>query len=268
VVASTAPASAGVPPPSAPVVPLEGAIRDRGIVRRDALRAASWSSAGVAKVLGDVVVRSGDVSGLVSIAGKLVAGSFRSEGTFEVGGTVEVTDQLRVEGTTHFANPVRAGDLTTEGTLRSSAPLTASRIFTATGILEAPAVRAGGFLLHGSAEIPGDVEAVALVRANFRGNSEIGTIRAAKVHLRGPPAGAVPDLVRSVLGGHAAIRIGRIEASSVELSAVDVEFVRAPEIVLGAGAHVTTVEGTVVRQHPSARVGFESRTPPPHGLRR
>lgn len=268
--AAAAPPLAGPPSPrpAAAPVPRAGTIRDRGIVRYDAIRATRWFSSGVAKVLGDVDVTEGRAQGLVSVGGKLVSGSFRAEGTFEVVGRVDVRDDLTVEGTTRLVAPLHAGGLTSEGSFHTTAEVRVDRIWTASGIVEAPSAQVGAFLLNGSADIGGDLQAVGLVRAQFRGDSQVGTIRGAKVVLHGPPAGAVPSLIRSVLGGAAAIRVDRIEAEYVELGAVDVGFVHAQQVTLGAGAHVTTVEGEVVRRHPSARVGFESHSPPPHGLHR
>jgi cytoskeletal protein CcmA (bactofilin family) len=265
--AAPLPATKLAPSPAKPET-RSGTIRDRGTTRYDAIRAARWYSSGVAKVLGNVDVTEAHVQGLVSIAGKLTAGAFRAEGTFEVVGTVDVRDSLTVEGTTRLVAPAHAGSLTTEGTFHSTAEVRVDRIFTATGLVEAPSVRVGAIVLNGSAEILGDVEATGLVQMQFRGDSHIATIRGAKVVLEGPTAGVVPNLIRSVFGGSAAIRIERIEADSVELSAVDVGFVHAQQVTLGAGAHVTTVEGPIVSRHPSARVGFESRSPPPHGLSR
>ena len=54
----------------------------------------------------------------------------------------------------------------------------------------------------------------------------------------------------------------------VEIVSCSLEGVRAGEIVLGRNAHVGTVEGKVVRAHPSSRVGPESWSRPPPGLSR
>jgi cytoskeletal protein CcmA (bactofilin family) len=219
-------------------------------------------------VLGGVDVVEGRVTGLVSVAGPLVAVSFTAEGTFEVVGAVEVRDTLAIDGTSHFGTAVHAGALTSDGSLRSSADVRVDRTLTVTGLFETPSAHVGALLLSGSAEIPGELAGGALVRAHFRGNSQIGTVRAPKVVLRGAPAGLVPTLIRYVFGGGVAVSVDRIEADTVELSSVDVKSVHAREIVLGPAAHVTTLVGQVVKKHPSARVGYESRTPPPHGLRR
>ncbi|MGA8542634.1 MAG: hypothetical protein WB947_03725 [Thermoplasmata archaeon] len=222
----------------------------------------------MAKVLGEVDIGTGSTSGLASIAGKLTAGTFRSRGTLEVVGLAEVREELIVDGTTHFLAAVHAGALQSNGTLRCTGDLRVDRTFTGAGTLEVPSVHAGAFDLTGTAEILGDLEGVAYVRARFRGDSRIGTVRAKRVELHGPPTSLVPTLWRNVFGGSAEVHIERVEADSVVLSGVDVGFVHAREIVLGPGAHVSALEGTIVRQHSTSRVGPESRTPKPHGLTR
>ncbi|MGA8303358.1 MAG: hypothetical protein WA691_00860 [Thermoplasmata archaeon] len=264
---STATPSSALPPASAPPS-RAGAVRDSGTVRRDSLRAATWTSTGLVKVQGDVDVGSGSTSGLVSVGGKLSAGSFRARGTLEVLGPTNVRDQLTLEGTVHLQAAVHAGAVEAKGTFRSPSDVRVDRALSVTGTFEAPSAHVGLFDLTGSAEISGDLEAAVLVRGRFRGNSHLGTIRARSVVLEGPPTALIPTLWRRVFGGSATVEVGRIEADSVSLRAVDVEFVRSPEIVLGPGAHVTTVEGTIVRRHPTSRVGPESRSPRPHGLSR
>jgi cytoskeletal protein CcmA (bactofilin family) len=222
----------------------------------------------MAKVEGDVDVESGSATGVVTIGGKLSAGTFHSRGTLEVVGTAEIRDQLTLEGTVHFEAGLRAGALGLQGTLRCPADVRVDRVAHVTGTIEAPSAHVGLLDLTGGAEIPGDLESLLHVRAKFRGDSRIGAIRARSVVLAGPPSALIPTLFRKVFGGSAVVSIGRIEADTVELAAVDVEFVHAREITLGAGAHVRELEGTVVRRHPSSRVGPESRSPHPHGLSR
>jgi len=222
----------------------------------------------MAKVQGDVDVGTGSTTGLVSIGGKLSAGGFRSRGTLEVVGPTEVRELLTLDGTVHLRAAVHAGTLEARGTLRCPADIRVDRALSVTGTFEAPSAHVGLFDLTGSVEIPGDLEAVVSVHARFRGDSRIGALRARSVRLEGPPTALIPTLFRKVFGGSATVWVGRIEADSVTLRAVDVEFVRSPHIILGPGAHVSTVEGTIVRRHPSSRVGPESRSPPPHGLSR
>ena len=262
---STAPATPAV---GSPAPPRGDTIRDSGTVRRDSIRATGWTARGMAKILGDVDVGAGTVTGLVAIGGSLTAESFRSRGTLDVHGSTAVRDRLAVDGTVHFGGSVRAGAVDARGTFRSPAELRVDRELTVVGTLEAPSARVGLLDLQGAAEIPGELSALGTVRARFHGDSRLGFVRARSVRLEGPPTALIPTLFRKVFGGAAAVEVGRIEAESVELRAVEVDFVRAKEIVLGPGAHVTTIEGTVVRRHPTSRVGPESRSPPPHGLSR
>lgn len=252
--------------PSAP--PTGSEIRDAGTVRRDSIRATAWRSRGMSKVQGDVDVGVGSTTGLVSIGGRLTAQSFRARGTLEVVGATEVREQLTLDGTVHFRAPVHAGTLDARGTLRCPADVRVDRALTVTGSFEAPSAHVGLLDVTGTVDIPGDLDAVVSVRVRFRGDSHIHAIRTKSVVLEGPPSALIPTLVRRVFGGAAEVRIGRVEAETVELSAVYVEFVHAEKIVLGAGAHLREFEGTIVRRHPSSRVGPESRTPPPHGLSR
>ena len=242
------------------------AVRDTGVVRRETVRTENWSLTGLAKVQGNVEVGTGDSNGSLSVAGRLTADAFRARGTTEVVGPIDVRSTLTLNGTAQLGAGGHAGNLEARGTLRSGGPVRVDRALIAHGVVEAPSISAGLFDLTGSVLVPGELLALGVVRARFRGDSRIGTVRAQRVALDGPPTALIPTLWRSVFGGAADVRVDRVEADSVELSAVDVGFVRAREIVLGAGAHVTTVEGTIVRRHRTSRVGPESRTPAPHGL--
>jgi hypothetical protein len=126
-----------------------------------------------------------------------------------------------------------------------------------------PTVAAGSLDLTGAADVPGAITADR-VTARFRSASSLGNLQARTVVLRVRP----PNPVEMVRGTSIAVRVNRIEADTVELDGVDVQFVRAREVTLGRGAHVTEWEGHVVRRHASARIGPESRTPPPYGLSR
>lgn len=265
--------TAAAPAPSAPSVPAAdlpkaGRLRDSGSVRRASVRAADWSTNGTAKVQGDVEVGTGTTIGLATIGGKLSADAFRASGTFEVVGPVEVRDTLRLDGTVHLQSVVHAGAVDFRGTLRSGGGLRVDRVLSATGSIEAPWAEVGLLDLTGTATIPGELRGLAAVRARFRGDSSIGSIRAKRVVLVGPPTALIPKLMRTVFGGSGLVRVGRIEAESVEVSAVTVEFVRGNQVTLGPGSHVREVEGTIVRRHPSSRLGPESWSRPPHGLSR
>ncbi len=253
---------------AAPSVPRGTPIRDSGPVRRDSVRATSWTVAGLAKVDGDVDVDAATVRGLLSVGGKLAAGRLSLRGTFDSVGPVDVRETLTIDGTARLGASVHSGDLRTRGTFHAVGPVRVDRGLFAEGSVEAPSVAATLVELTGSAEIPGALVATGVVRVRFRADSKLGEVRAPRVELAGPPTSLVPTLLRRVFGGSASAHVVRVEAEAVELSAVDVGFVRAERIVLGPGAHVTTVEGTIVRRHPTSRVGPESRSPPPHGLSR
>ena len=237
-------------------------------MRRDSVRATAWSVAGLAKVLGDVDVESLSVRGLLSVGGKLRAGRLTADGTLDTVGTAEVRESLEFDGTARFDAPVHAGTVRCRGTFHLESPLRVDRGLVAVGLVEAPSIAATLFDLDGGADVPGEIVVAGIVRARFRSDSHLGTVRASRVELAGPPTSLVPTLLRRVFGGGASVHVARVEAQEVALSAVDVDFVRADRIALGAGAHVTALEGTVVRRHPTSRVGPESRSPPPHGLSR
>jgi len=258
-VKTAAPAAPSVPP--API--RAGIIEDAGVVRRDSVHALRWTSRGPTKVLADA-----DAGEVVLLAGAAVGGAFtadsiRSEGDLEVGGILNVSGALTSTGTLHARGTVHWGEANVRGRARLNGAVRVDRSLTVRGQFAAPSLHAGEFSLDGIAEVEGAVEAEK-VTARFHGPSRIGTIQARSVVL----SVRSPNPIDTVLGRRPAVRITRIEADTVELDGVDVRFVRAREIVLGRGAHVTEVEGHVVRRHASARVGPESRSPPPHGLSR
>jgi hypothetical protein len=263
----TAPPAAA-PAAAAPPPPLRGLVRDAGAVRRDSVRAARWIAAGTVKVTGDVTVTEAALRGLATIGGKFTADRCSVHGTLEVRGGVDVRTSATLEGTFRPLGPVHFGSAIARGVIRAVADLEVDRLFRVAGALEAPSLHTGALDLDGSATVPGEIVALAGVRAQFRADSQLGSISARSVSLQGPPPGLVPTILRKVFGGNATVSVERIEADHVELEAVTVEFVRSREVVLGPEAHVATVEGTIVRQHPSAHVGPESRTPPPPGLSR
>jgi len=254
---------ATVPPAAPPPRPRTGEVHDEGAVRRDSVDADRWVARGTVKVTGDVRVGSAQLGGTVSVGGKLTAGAVRSHGAFEVDGAVEVTGllassgNLRAESTVH----AREGDL--RGESHVAGALSVDRMLTVRGSLIAPSLAVGGLDLEGTAEVPGEVVALT-VTAHFTNRSALGTVRAPSVRLRA----RVPNLVEKVFGREMAVTVRRVEAETAELEGVDVTFVRAPKIILGRDAHLTEYEGTIVKRHPSSRVGFESRSPRPYGLRR
>ena len=264
------PVPSGAPPsrPTARAAPRAGVVRDVGTARHEQVRAARWTTSGAIKVLGDVDVGEGILAGLVTVGGKVSADSLRARGGLEVGGTVDVRGALSLDGTTHVSGTVHARSINARGQVRADGAVAADRELVVGGLLEAPSVSAGLVDLAGAAVVPGELVARGSVTCRVNDPSSLGTVRAPTVVIHGPATGLVPTLWRKVFGGSVRVAVERIEADRVELASVDVRFVRATSIVLGPGSHVAEIEGTVVRRHRTARVGPESRSPPPYGLRR
>ncbi len=264
-------AAAVAPGPTSPAAtsaPPDAQVRDSGAARHDSVRAMQWAVSGTCKVTGDATAAAATVAGLLSVGGRCTVTRLTVRGTLEVLGATDVRERLDLDGSFRPRGAVHLASARVAGVLRASSDVRVDRDLTVDGALEAPAVHAGVLDLTGSATVAGETAATGSIRAAFRGDSSLGPVLAREVTLRGPPPGLVPSLVRKVFGGEAHASVERVEAERVELEAVDVGLVRSAEIVLGPGAHVTEVEGTVVRQHPSARVGPESRSRPPRGLTR
>ena len=238
-------------------------MNDRGVVRRDTVTTDRWTIAGTAKVAKDVTVDALGLRGTLSIGGRLSAATLRGRGTLEVEGPIEIRGALALAGTLRAAAPVHVTDLDVRGTMRCSRALAVDRLGSIEGRLEASDVTSGILHLKGSGQIPGRIQSGA-VTATLRETSTFGTIVGQTVQMHGK----LPSVVDKVFFREYPVTVDRIEAESVSLEGVEAAFVHAPQIALGRGCHVTEVEGTVVRRHPSSYVGPESRTPPPYGLRR
>ncbi len=236
---------------------------ERGAVRHDSVRAAEWSIRGAAKVLGDVDVTRFTSSGDVSVGGRLRADRWDARGDLRLFGPVEVGGPWTGSGEVRAGATVHAGDLTFKGSVRIAQELTVDGTADLVGSLEVPSARVGVLRLTGAAQVPGEVASIQIA-LRLRETSRLGTLRGRRVEVRG----RAPNPVEEALLKHVAVTVERIDAEEVVLEAVDVGFVHAERISLGRGAHVTTVEGTVVARHASATVGPESKSPPPYGLRR
>jgi cytoskeletal protein CcmA (bactofilin family) len=263
--AATPPAA---PPSPVAALPPDPLVRDTGATRHDTVRALRWTVSGTCKVTGDATAAEATVAGLLSIGGRFTVTRVTARGTLEVRGAVDVRDRADLDGTFRPGGSVHLASARIAGILRTRSEVRVDRDLVVDGAVEAASLDVGLLDLTGSATVPGEVHAAGSIRATFRGNSSLGPVRAREVTLKGPAPGFVPSMVRKVFGGNAEVRIELVEADRVEIEAVDVGLVRSKEIVLGPGAQVTAVEGTVVRQHSTARVGPVSRSPPPHGLSR
>ncbi|MGA7923233.1 MAG: hypothetical protein WCA77_04580, partial [Thermoplasmata archaeon] len=113
--AAAAMSAPAVPPMSTHPSPRGGSLSDKGVVLRGSIRAERWIVRGTAKVEGDVDVGSLDVSGLLSIRGKLTVGEGRIVGRAEVDGPTEVARSLYLQGIHHFDAAVTAGALQVKG---------------------------------------------------------------------------------------------------------------------------------------------------------
>jgi len=242
---------------------LVGELEERGVVRHDTVRVGRWTARGTAKVAGEVAVDSADLSGHLVVGAGVRAGSLRVRGTAEVAGAVAVRGALYLEGSLRAGSTVSAQTARLAGSTHAVGAIEVEKNLEIRGDLWAPSVRAETLTIRGGAEVGGTVVAGTL-RAELDRRSSFGSIRARSVSIR---LGS-PSPVERLFGGRATATIGRIEAESVDLERVDVEFVRGTEIRLGRDAHVTAFEGRIARRHPTSRIGPESRSPPPHGLRR
>lgn len=250
--------------PVAPPAPLRvGRTRDEGTVRRDSVDLEEWTARGTVKVIRDVNVGTARLDGSASIGGKLTAGAFGCRGALEVEGPVDVTGSFSSLGELRASSTFHAGEADLRGEVRLSGAVSVDRLLNVRGTLLAPSLRVDALLLEGEAHVPGEIVGRS-VTARFTRNSTLGTVRAGSVVLRG----RTPNLFEKVLGREFAVTLRRVEAEMVDLEGVDVKFVHAPSITLGRDAHITEYEGTIVRRHPTSRVGFESRSPRPYGLSR
>lgn len=266
--AAAAPPAPAAPPSSGTTLPSAQPTRvpelyDQGTTRRDSVAADRWTARGTAKVTGDVTVGDARFEGTVSVGGKVTATQLRSNGLLEVAGPVDVRGGFTATGEVKAAAALHAGEADLRGSVRIDGAVSVDRLLSSRGTLEVPSLAAGAVVVAGAVSIPGDLSAPSVV-TRLTADSLFGTIRGTTVELRAK----VPNLVEKVLLRHVTVTAQRIEADSVVIEGASVAFVRAPRITLGRGSHVTAYEGTVVARHPSARVGFESKSPPPYGLRR
>jgi cytoskeletal protein CcmA (bactofilin family) len=257
--ASTAPPAA----PPAAGVPRPPLLRDRGANRHDSVVAARWIVEGTSKVGKDVRVDELRLNGRLSVGGRLSATRVRGRATLEVAGPVEVAESFVLKGSVRTGATVHAGSAEIAGSLRAPGSCTVDTSASIDGLVEVPGLVARSLQVYGGARIPGTVRTDTLF-ARLREASTFGVVTGRSVQMYGK----VPNLVDKVFFHECDVRVDRIEADAVTLEGVDAEFVRSPQITLGRYCHVTRVEGTIVRQHPSSFVGPESRTPPPYGLRR
>ena len=215
------------------------------------------------KVTGDANVGEGMLDGTITVRGKVAANAVRYHGTVDVDGLVEVAGAVSGSGTLHVGQTFHAGDADLKGTVKVEGALSVDRKLSVRGGLSAPSLAAADFALDGEAQIPGALTGTT-VSARLAADSTFGSVRARSVSLRAK----MPNLVQVAFWGRIQVTVDRVEADAVELEGVEVEYVRSPKITLGRNAHVTSYDGTIVRRASSSRVGYESKSRPPYGLRR
>ncbi len=254
-----------IPPtrPSASPVPRTGKLDDRGVVRHDSVHAAAWRARGAVKIEKEADAGVVRLDGTVTVGGDLTADSLTTNGSLEVGGRIEIDGVVKVDGSLRTIGAMHAVEGTFRGTVKVGGRLTVDRRLAARGLLVAASVQGNAVTLEGAVDVPGEITAQSLDAVLDR-DSRLGAVRARSVVLRGK----VPNLVEKVLQRAVSVTVDRVEADTVSLEGVDVEFVRSPALVLGRDCHVTMLEGTVVGRHPTSDIGPRSKSAPPYGLRR
>ena len=250
--APSAPSGPSLPPP-------EGDLRDIGAARRPAIRARSYTALGAVRIDGDVDTGTVELHGTATIGGRLSAERLRSDGDLDVAREVVVKGESNLRGPTSFGASLVSGDLVVQGTLRVAAGAVVDGDARITGTLEVgTSLSARSVAFEGALVVPVVLEC-PFVQGRLRRPSRIGTLRSQNVRIVRAPG---------PLGRHGTLVGDRIEASEVELAGVDCEYLRAERVRLGPDAHVTRLDGQVVRQHRTATVGPRSWTPAPPGLTR
>lgn len=245
-------------------LPRIGQIVDRGTVRRESVHAEIWAIDGTAKVLGDVDANQADLRGFVTIAGRLSADRILVRGELEVVGAMTARGTLEVRGQCRAFTDVGAGDAGFDGIVHIGGALQVARLLQARGQLAVRgSVAAGFFQSDGRFAIGGTLRAPR-IQATVRGTSHIGSVEGEDVQFKLPTR---PPILRSILESPT-LDIDRIEAKSVRIEGVTVQYLRADRTVVGRNCHVVRYDGTIVSCHSSSHLGPESRTPRPPGMSR
>ncbi|HUZ79516.1 MAG TPA: hypothetical protein VMV28_02715 [Thermoplasmata archaeon] len=251
-------------PAAAPLPPRTGQVIDRGTVRRESIHAETWAIDGTAKVLGNVDVGQADLRGFVTIVGALSADRVLARGELEVVGIVTTRGTLEVRGQCRTFTDVDATDAGFDGTVHIGGALRVTRLLQIRGQLAVVgSASAGFFQADGRFEIRGTLRAPR-VQATIRGVSHIGTVEGGDVRFTLPVR---PPILRSILESPT-LDIDRIEAETVHIEGVTVQYLRADRIVVGRNCHVVRYDGTIDSCHPSSHLGPESRSPHPPGMSR
>jgi cytoskeletal protein CcmA (bactofilin family) len=264
---SPPPAPAAAPPPaSPPPTPLAGSLRLIGTSRVPNVRTLDWVAKGFTKVVGDVEVGTGTVSGSLAVGGKLVARQLELAGSHRVEGDLRVTEDLRARGTLRIGGSVSARSVQLNGTVEIGGALAVAEQLRWNGSLSVGRdVRTDEVLFQGHVAIKGTLTA-RVISGDVETLSSVTEIRADWIELRRRKPRFSIFLLPPPPWHE--LEVQRIEAKEVHLSDVRVRYVKADRVFLGPDSHVEYVEGTILQRHKQAHVGPESESSPPPGLSR
>ena len=258
-----------VPPPVAtPSAPLRGSLRLTGIHRIPSVRMLEWMTQGSTKVVGDVEIGMGILTGSLAVGGKLTAARLELAGTHRVDGEVRVSEELRTRGTFRTGASVSARSAQLTGAIAVGGALTVADTLEWKGSLQVGQnVDAGTVLFNGSLTVNGTLRAHS-ISGEIGGRSSVDEIHADWIDLRYRKSLFPFPLFILPPPAWRELEVQRIEAAEVHLAGVRVRHLKADRIWLGAHTHVQYVEGTILQRHKDAHVGPESESSPPPGLSR
>jgi cytoskeletal protein CcmA (bactofilin family) len=260
---SAAPAS---PSPAAPPLPLTGSLRTTGASRVPGVRALDWVARGVTKVVGDVEIGTGHVTGSLAVGGKVSARQLDLSGSVRVDGEIRLSEDLHARGSFRTGASVRARSVQLSGTVEIGGAVTVEELLRWSGTFDVGQdVQADEILFQGRLTIKGTLTARA-ISGEVEDLSSVAEIRADWVEIRRRKARFTIFLLPPPPWHE--LEVQRIEAKEVHLAGVRVRYLKADRIFLGPDSHIEYVEGTIIQRHKDAHVGPESESPPPYGLSR
>ncbi|MCI4352247.1 MAG: hypothetical protein L3K14_02525 [Thermoplasmata archaeon] len=257
-----------LPPTAVPAVPLSGALHLTGINRLPSVRTLAWTTRGSTKVVGDVEIAMGRLTGSLTVGGKLTAGELELAGTHRIEGEVRVSEELRSRGTLRAGGSVSARRAHLVGTIAVGGALTVAETLEWKGSLEVGQnVDAETVLFDGRLSVKGTLAARS-ISGEIGSVSSVDEIHADWVEIRHRKSLLPFAIFLLPPPPWQELEVQRIEAAEVHLSGVRVHHLKADRIWLGPHTHVQYVAGTIVERHKDAHVGPESESSPPPGLSR
>jgi cytoskeletal protein CcmA (bactofilin family) len=237
-----------------------------GASRVPNVRALDWVARGFSKVVGDVEVVTGNVTGSLAVGGKVIARQLDLSGTQRIEGDVRVSEELHAHGTFRIGGTVSARNAQWNGTIEIGGGMSVAQLLQWKGSLDVGQdVTADSVLFQGRLVIKGKLTARS-ISGEIQSLSSVHEIVGDWIEIRKgrsrPPIFLLPPPAWDELA------VQRIEAKEVHLAGVRVHYLKADRIFLGPDAHVEFVVGTILQRHKDAHVGPESESPPPPGLSR